>query len=226
MIKKIWEQNRSLIQWLIVALLVLLLVIWMRGEEPESDIVDVAPVPVTAPAPVPDTPVELKPAPSESIPAPEPEPAIETTPEPAPTPEPIPEPAPEPVETPEPVVEDSSVELICPEWTESTAVSRGSFTRGVDRNRREPVDSVCLLGTDEHKIFYFSDLHNQFGKEIYHLWEYGGNAMAKVSLGRVRGPRWRVWSSKNLVPGWTGEWTVKVITKNGTVLHQESFTYR
>ncbi|MBT6173591.1 MAG: DUF2914 domain-containing protein, partial [Thiotrichales bacterium] len=42
---------------------------------------------------------------------------------------------------------------------------------------------------------------------------------------KVRGKRWRVWSSKNLMSGWQGEWTVKVITKDGSVLHQESFIY-
>ena len=167
-----------------------------------------------------------------------PEPAPEPEPEPAPEPlldespvvieevEPEVKPEPEPEPRPEPVVEEETVALVCPQWTESVAVSRGSFTSGVERNSREPVDSICQLGTDNRRIFYFSDLHNQFGKHIYHLWEYEGREMAKVSLGRVNGPRWRVWSSKNLIPGWSGEWIVKVVTKDGTILHQESFIYR
>jgi len=115
--------------------------------------------------------------------------------------------------------------VACSEWTKSAAVSRGSFTSAVSRKEREPVDSICLLTTDKRKIFYFSDLKNQVGAEISHLWEYEGREMAKVALGKVRGKRWRVWSSKNLMSGWQGEWTVKVITKDGSVLHQESFIY-
>jgi hypothetical protein len=110
-------------------------------------------------------------------------------------------------------------------WTQSEAVSRGRFTRQVDRKLREPIDQVCKLTSDENKVFYFSDLKEQVGKQIYHLWEYQGKEMAKVALGEVKGPRWRVWSSKNLISGWSGIWTVKVVTKEGVVLHQDQFEY-
>ena len=123
------------------------------------------------------------------------------------------------------MLEESDVPGCLFAWSRSDAVSRGQFTRQVDRNKREPVDQVCKLSSDERKIFYFSDLSEQTGKQIFHLWEYQGREMAKVSLGEVQGPRWRVWSSKNLIPGWQGVWSIKVVTKEGTVLHRDQFEY-
>ncbi|MBT3309626.1 MAG: DUF2914 domain-containing protein [Gammaproteobacteria bacterium] len=122
-------------------------------------------------------------------------------------------------------LEESTVPGCLFAWSSSDAVSRGRFTRQVDRNKREPVDQVCQLSSDEKRIFYFSDLHNQQGKQIFHLWEYQGREMAKVALGTVKGARWRVWSSKNLIASWSGTWVLKVVTKEGSVLHQDQFEY-
>lgn len=123
------------------------------------------------------------------------------------------------------ILEESSEPGCLFAWTNSDAVSRGRFTRQVDRKQREPVDQVCQLPSSEKRIYYFSDLHKQEGKEIFHRWEYNGREMAQVALGTVRGPRWRVWSSKNLIPGWSGTWVIKVVTKEGEVLHQDQFEY-
>ena len=41
----------------------------------------------------------------------------------------------------------------------------------------------------------------------------------------VRGPRWRVWSSKELLPDWIGDWTVEIVTAEGEILAAETFTY-
>ncbi len=118
-------------------------------------------------------------------------------------------------------LEESDVSDCLFAWTSSAAVSRGRFTRRVDRASREPVDQVCRLEGEARRIYYFSDLHQQMGAQIYHLWEYQGKEMAKVALGKVKGPRWRVWSSKSLIPGWHGTWVVKVVNQEGEVLHQD-----
>lgn len=243
--KKIWEQHHSLIQWVVVALLAISVAIWLSTDAPEkpSQKSESAPAPeVVEPAPIQEVIVEqpvvvpVAPVVEETVivgPPKAEEPVVEVEEEAV---EPIEpsiqqsaeeqasiEPAsiePEVVAKPEPVVKPG-----CLEWSESAAVSRGTFTRGVDRKRREPVDSICSLDRGERRIYYFSDLRNQFGKRIHHLWEYNGKSMAKVALGRVKGPRWRVWSSKNLIPGWSGRWTVKVVDDQGNVLHQESFEY-
>ena len=48
--------------------------------------------------------------------------------------------------------------------------------------------------------------------------------MAHVPF-EVRGPRWRVWSSKKLIPDLIGDWTVEIVTAEGEVIAAETFTY-
>lgn len=236
--KKIWEQHHSLIQWVVVALLAVSVAVWLSADAPEKpsqkseaapETVESAPIqevvieqPVVAPvAPAEEKPVVVEPPKVEEPPVEVVEEAAEIIEAPMKrfVEEQVPA-EPEVVAHSEPAVDPD-----CPQWSESAAVSRGTFTRGVDRKRREPVDSICSLERGERRIYYFSDLRNQFGKRVHHLWEYNGKSMAKVALGRVKGPRWRVWSSKNLIPGWSGRWTVKVVDDQGNVLHQESFEY-
>ena len=240
--KKIWEQHHSLIQWVVVALLVASVAIWLGADTPDAPVesdqppvavesasaelapieeIIVEPPAVASVPPAVEKLVVVEASKVEEIAEPVEQPKVaqpslvpESAPASAPQPQPQPQPQPEPV-----------ADLSCPEWSQSAAVSRGTFTRGVDRNLRAPVDSVCSLERSEGRIYYFSDLYNQFGKRIHHLWEYNGKSMAKVALGRVKGPRWRVWSSKNLIPGWRGRWTVKVVDDQGNILHQESFEY-
>jgi hypothetical protein len=49
---------------------------------------------------------------------------------------------------------------------------------------------------------------------IHHVWYYKGEQMADVEL-PVRSPAWRTWSSKTILPGWVGDWTVKVVDADG-----------
>lgn len=101
-------------------------------------------------------------------------------------------------------------------------VARAQFT--TDVQSREPVDDVGKLGNTENKVYFFTELRNLDGQTVTHQWEYQDEVMAEVSFD-VRGPRWRVWSSKQLLPAWTGEWTVAVVDQSGEVLAEESFRY-
>ncbi len=110
---------------------------------------------------------------------------------------------------------------------ESEVVTRqptalAQFTTGIED--REPVDQVTFVPNDVHKIFFFSDLRGLTGQTVRHRWIYDGKTMAEVSF-EVRGPRWRIWSSKELLPDWIGNWTVEIITANDEVLATETFTY-
>ena len=53
---------------------------------------------------------------------------------------------------------------------------------------------------------------------------YFGDVMAEVSF-NVGGDRWRVWSSKTLVPEWRGDWNVIVVDEAGNVLHEDTLIY-
>ena len=96
------------------------------------------------------------------------------------------------------------------------------FTTGIED--REPVDQITFVPNDVHKIFFFSDLRGLAGQTVRHRWIYDGKTMAEVSFD-VRGPRWRIWSSKELLPDWIGNWTVEIVTADDEVLATETFTY-
>ncbi|MFV1996665.1 MAG: DUF2914 domain-containing protein [Acidiferrobacterales bacterium] len=104
----------------------------------------------------------------------------------------------------------------------SGTVARATFTKGI--TEREPVDTISTLGTDNNKIYYFSELRDMAGQTVTHRWEYGGKIMAEVPF-TVNGNRWRVYSSKNLEQGWQGEWKVSVIDQSGGTLAVNTFSY-
>lgn len=101
-------------------------------------------------------------------------------------------------------------------------VARAMFTSGVQN--REPVDTLTRLGNDKRKIYFFTELSGLGGQTVTHRWEYQGKTMGEVQFA-VGGPRWRVWSSKTLLPQWTGEWRVSVIDGAGNTLAESSFDY-
>ncbi len=101
-------------------------------------------------------------------------------------------------------------------------IARSTFTTQVID--REPVDSVTELHTLQERVFYYTELLGLTGRTVTHRWSHRGEVMAEVSF-TVGGPRWRVWSSKSLVPGWSGDWKVSVVDEAGEVLGGNRFTY-
>lgn len=89
---------------------------------------------------------------------------------------------------------------------------------------REPVDSVMSVGSQDARVYYFTELRGMNGREVIHRWEHKGAVMAEVRF-RIRGNRWRIWSSKNLVSGWSGEWKVSVIDASGKALASNQFSF-
>lgn len=55
------------------------------------------------------------------------------------------------------------------------------------------------------------------------VWTHDGEEMARVPL-EIKYPRMRTWSSKNIMPDWTGDWKVEVVDSGGNVLGTTSFT--
>lgn len=94
-------------------------------------------------------------------------------------------------------------------------VSRAQFTSAV--LDREPVDEVTSIDSTTGKIFFFTELRNLEDTTITHRWTHAGEVKAEVTF-KVRGSRWRVYSSKTLLPEWIGDWKVEVLAEDGTVL--------
>jgi hypothetical protein len=109
-----------------------------------------------------------------------------------------------------------------PSEPEPVPSATGQFTTAVED--REPVDQITFVSTDVRRVFFFSDLRGLEGQTVVHRWRYGSDTVAEVPF-EVRGPRWRVWSSKELVPDWIGDWTVEVVAESGEVIATETFTY-
>ena len=109
----------------------------------------------------------------------------------------------------------------------AAAVERPSalaqFTTSVED--REPVDQITFVDNDVRRIFFFSDLRGLAGRTVTHRWMHEGEVRAEVAFD-VRGPRWRVWSSKALLEGWLGDWTVEIVADDGEVIAAETFTYK
>ncbi len=109
-----------------------------------------------------------------------------------------------------------------------TYTPRGSVARAVFTSRiedREPIDNLVRIPSSADRIYFFSDLRGLDGEIITHRWEYDGQVMAEVKFRVGSGTRWRVYSSKNLLPEWIGKWTVVVLDESGWPLKASMFEY-
>ncbi len=102
-------------------------------------------------------------------------------------------------------------------------VARAAFTTSIVD--REPQGTISELTTDHTKVYYFTELTNMTGRRIIHRWEYQGKVMAEIPF-EIRGPRWRVYSAKTLLPTWTGEWTASTVDEDGRVLALNTLEYK
>lgn len=102
-------------------------------------------------------------------------------------------------------------------------VSRAVFTVGVDN--REPVIMVDSIDSGAfNSISFFTELTELEGHNVTHQWTFNDEVMFEKTF-EVKGARWRVWTSKTLLPSWTGTWTVKVLDTDRTELASKSFDY-
>ena len=106
----------------------------------------------------------------------------------------------------------------------SGEVSRAMFTIGVDN--REPVIKVDTIDSSSfNSISFFTELTNFEGQTVSHQWYYDAELMYEKAF-EVKGPRWRVWTSKTFIPEWTGTWTVDIVDSEGGVIDSRSFEYQ
>ena len=101
-------------------------------------------------------------------------------------------------------------------------VSRAQFTSSM--LDREPTDELSAIALNTEKMFFFTELRNMDGTTVTHRWSLNGAVMAEVSF-NVRASRWRVYSSKTLLPEWRGDWVVDVLDDTGTVIETKTVGY-
>ncbi|BBO71513.1 hypothetical protein DSCA_54430 [Desulfosarcina alkanivorans] len=88
---------------------------------------------------------------------------------------------------------------------------------------RVPVGAGDVIPAGTERVFCFTRIEGAGGDaEITHNWYYQGSLKASVVL-PVRAGSWRTWSSKKMLPEWTGEWMIEVLSKDGTPLESVIF---
>jgi len=89
---------------------------------------------------------------------------------------------------------------------------------------REPKDPAQTFAPTTPTVYYFTVIHGaQTPTTITHRWSYKDQVTAEVKL-PVEGSPWRTWSSKAMLPEWTGSWKVEAVTEAGQVLASKTFT--
>ena len=114
--------------------------------------------------------------------------------------------------------------LALPVFAEGT-VARAHFS--TDVIDREPIDdigpTVKVEYGDIQNVYFFTDLRDMSGSQVIHKWKLDGDDQADVVFD-IGGDRWRVWSSKRLLPGFDGTWSVDVVV-DGKIVESRSFDY-
>ncbi|OCQ19142.1 hypothetical protein A7985_20585 [Pseudoalteromonas luteoviolacea] len=106
---------------------------------------------------------------------------------------------------------------------DTSHISRAVLTSGIEN--REPVNVLKHLverNRFEEKLYFFTEIKGLQGEVVQHLWFHQEQLMAEITLA-ISAPRFRTYSSKNIMPSQTGQWRVEVITQNGQLLAQKSF---
>jgi hypothetical protein len=109
-----------------------------------------------------------------------------------------------------------------PGETSELTVTRAVIARAVEG--REPVGEGTEFPPDVQELACFTKIEGTAEETvIYHTWRHGDEVKARVELS-IRGSSWRTWSTKQILPHWTGEWSVKVEDADGNLLTIVSFT--
>jgi len=95
--------------------------------------------------------------------------------------------------------------------------------RDVDRETRAPLGVGDAFPQDVERLYCFTRLTGAADTtQVTHLWLHEDQIRSRVPLA-VRSPDWRTWSSKSILPRWSGEWEVRVLDRDGLVLGASTF---
>jgi len=89
---------------------------------------------------------------------------------------------------------------------------------------RSPVDAIESYSSEVGKIYCFTRIEGASEEtSVSHVWYHEGKEMARITL-PVRSSYWRTWSSKNILPEWTGTWRVDILDEEGERIKSIAFT--
>jgi hypothetical protein len=97
------------------------------------------------------------------------------------------------------------------------------FGSGLDAETRQLIEPGTTFAPDVDKVWCLTRVEGLTAPTtVTHAWYQEGETRARVDL-PVGSANWRTWSSKRILPSWTGRWEVKVLDAEGTVLGSASF---
>ena len=99
-------------------------------------------------------------------------------------------------------------------------ITRAFFTTKIDN--REPIDQALILSNKAKEVFFFSELRHFDGKTIIHKWIYNDKVQSVVKF-KVKGPRWRIYSKKEVKPDQLGKWSVIIQEEHGQSIKASVF---
>jgi hypothetical protein len=91
---------------------------------------------------------------------------------------------------------------------------------------RAPVGAGDVFAKEIPRVYCFTRVVGaEPGTQLVHNWYYQGNLKASVNL-TVGSSDYRTWSYKTMMPQWTGEWKVEILTAGGTPLDNIIFVLK
>lgn len=106
---------------------------------------------------------------------------------------------------------------------EGPSVLESAICHGIED--RLPVAEADTFEADVDRIFCWTRISGAAGANVVHAWIHDGVTRARVELA-IGSEDWRTYSSKRILPAWTGDWEVKVLTHDGAVLATLPFHVR
>lgn len=112
--------------------------------------------------------------------------------------------------------------LALPAWAGAIEVAEAVITTNIVD--RVPVDALESYSATVGQLYCFTRIVGaEADTSVTHVWYYGDQEMARVTL-PVRSSYWRTWSSKNILPEWTGAWRVEILDEDGALIETAAFT--
>ncbi len=104
-------------------------------------------------------------------------------------------------------------------------VEKMSFCSGIED--RLPVGESTQFFETAERIYCYTRINGAVDTlDVTHVWYYGDEEKARVDL-TVQSASWRTWSSKRMLPAWSGVWRVDILgPPDGEVLLSREFVYK
>lgn len=122
-----------------------------------------------------------------------------------------------------PVAAQSDPPAETPPATESGEMTVETAIVCLSIEERQPVGEAESFPADVEELTCFTRIVGGEGKVVVHAWIHEGTTRARVEL-EIGSNSWRTWSTKRILPSWTGSWELKIMTPEGKVLSSVPFT--